>query len=213
MSNTTAAAKTPYGEKVKKSKHRHERSLPSPMTLGADGKDHINVGDDATTPLGTLLNHRSDIPFLHSHFGKFHTLEGFNLWILSAERDDRLRQLQGPKLRALSKKITKQPETIPNFKAVIIDTYYQSIVQNEQLKRQVAESTLPFDVYYVVAETGLRIRPARYNWLLWGLEEIRKAIQENRAPQLKKLLDINRRQGGIYDGLVAMMKLQAPETN
>lgn len=213
MSSTNVQAKTPYGEKVKKAKHRHERSLCSPMQLGDDGTDHINVGDDAVTDLGKMLNHRADNQFQHSHFGKFRTMEGFNLWLLSNERDDRLRQLQGTKLRSLSKKITKLPETIPNFKAIIIDSYYQSIIQNENLKKAVENSTLPFDVYYVMEDTKLRVRPARYNWLLYGLEEIRKAIKENREPQLKHLLDYHRRGRGIYDDILSKMKLQAPEAN
>jgi hypothetical protein len=77
---------------------------------------------------------------------------------------------------------------VQNFKAIILDSIDQRIKQNEKLLKSFSESTLPFD-YYKTNSSGIRIRPEHFKWFLTGLEELRKAIKENREPNLDPFID------------------------
>ena len=178
-------------QKVKKHLHTSAPSgmrdpSPSPMKWKADGEDHINIWDNAATELGRYLSHNSELPFKHNIFGKFSSMENFWHYILSDERDDRLRSMRGTTLRIFSRKLT--PTKITNFRAIISDSNYQRIKSYASLSKEVAKSKLPFDSYYT-NENGIRIRPSYFKWLIAGFEEIRKALKEEREPNFAFLLD------------------------
>lgn len=157
-----------------------------------DGVDHINVWEDAVTEMGRMLSHRHEASFNHSHFGRFKTIEGFDNYIQSVEKDDRLRYMSGSPLSYLAKQLTHVP--ILYFRAILVDTYYQRIKQDKVLADLFVNSTLPFDLYYIVKKTGIKVRPARALWFAEGLEEIRRAMQEGGEPNLTFLVkkaDIN----------------------
>lgn len=154
-------------------------SSPSPMLWKGDGVDHINIFREGKTALGRDLEHGSSLPLKHSIFGKFNTVEGFWYYIQSEERDDRVRQLSGMKLNRFIKQLTTT--RVYNFRAIILDANYQRIQQHPQLRNGLIESTLPFDAYSV-NDAGIRIRPPYFKWLTLGIEEIRRAIQEQRDP-------------------------------
>lgn len=162
-------------------------ALKNPQTWKKDGEDHINVWEEAATDLGRMLSHRYKLQFNHSHFGRFTTIEGFDAYIQSKEKDDRLRFLNGARLRMLiSQGITRDP--VQNFRAILVDTYYQRIKQSAEITKLFIESTLPFDLYYVVKQSGVRVRPARASWFIQGLEEVRRAMKEGVEPDLGFLM-------------------------
>lgn len=168
---------------------------PSPMKWIADGVDHINIWESAVTELGQVLSHNSQIEFTHHIFGKFSSMEAFWHYIQSEERDDRIRSMAGRSLKNFAKKLNTQ--RITNFRAIIMDSNWEKIKQHKLLLNAVKESELPFDCYFVDGKSGLRTRPAFFNWLNMGFEEIRKAIKENREPDFTFLLD--RKDTEIYE--------------
>ncbi len=159
---------------------------PSPMKWKADGEDHINIWDNSVTGLGRYLSHNSELPFKHNVFGRFSSMEAFWHYILSDERDDRIRTMRGPVLRAFARKLTTLK--ITNFRAIIADSNYQRIMTYENLVNDITKSTLPFDHYYT-NDAGIRIRPNYFKWLIAGFEEIRKALKEHREPDFTFLID------------------------
>jgi hypothetical protein len=159
----------------------------SPMRWAADGEDHINVWEHASSPLGKLLAHSSPHSFKHRYFGKFNSMESFWHYIQSEERDDRIRVMHGPTLRAFIKRI--KMTKITNFRAIIMDSNWQRIRQHRDWMDRIAASSLPFDCYYISKDTQIRTRPTFFKWLIMGFEEIRTAIKDGREPCFDFLLD------------------------
>lgn len=161
--------------------------MPSANKWIEDGVDHINIWKDGKTELGQLLAHDSDLSFKHNIFGPFGTMEALWYYIRSTERDDRIRNLHGQKLKNFARQLTNVQ--VDNFRAIIMDSNWQRICAYPVLKDAIGASDLPFELYYVDRHTGLRVRPQYFPWLLEGMEEIRRAIKENREPDFAFLMD------------------------
>lgn len=163
----------------------------SPMNLGVDGVDHINIWEHGDTELGKFLAHGTRNPVDHHVYGRFETIESFWKYIRSEERDDRLRGLSGVPLRKFSDNLTTR--RVPNFKIIIMGANYQKIIQHPDMVLKIKESELPFDSYYLKKNNELRVRPTFFNWFVAGMEEIRTAIKEDRKPVLDFLLEGKRK--------------------
>lgn len=183
---STPKRKTTYRSRDTTSNNPLFKSSPSPMNWIEDGVDHINISDTATTTLGQALELRAKIPFKHSIFGNFDNIESFWFYIRSEERDDRLRCLSGVALSKFVKTLTLT--NVRNFKAIILDSMYQRIYQSPVLFDEVVKSTLPFE-YYHTNESGIRIRPNFFKWMITGLEEIRASLKEDRDPDFYHFMD------------------------
>jgi hypothetical protein len=165
------------------------------MMLINDGEDHINIWAGATTELGKILDHNGPLPLNHSYFNNFDSMTAFWYYIRSKERDDRIRAMRPTAAYRFGKSLTLT--RVSNFKAIIGDSNWQRIKANKSLTEMIKKSTLPFDCYFVLRDTGMRRRPSFFGWLLWSFEEIRSAIKEGREPDFSSLLDVT--DSGIYD--------------
>lgn len=163
--------------------------LKSIFSIGEDGVNHINMSDEGQTELGRMLAHTSRLPFTHSHYGHFNTMNNFWYYIRSVERDDRLRSFYGKRLKTFLKTNTTHCR-IPNFRVIIMDANWQRVQQHPLLATALKDSGLPLDCWYRYRrENGLRLRPNFAFWLIAGFEEIRKALKENREPDFDFLRD------------------------
>lgn len=151
-----------------------------------EGVDHINILKDGQS-LGKFLDCTSRTPFKHSIFGAFESIEGFWLYIKSTTRDDCLRYASGPMLKRHSKKLELQK--VVNFRAIIMDTIWQKVKQHHTKSKQLKQSTLPFDCYFI-NQSGVVVRPSFFKWLIEGITEIRSALVENREPDFTAFLDV-----------------------
>ena len=177
---------------------------PSPMNWVKDGVDHINIWDHAETDLGKILAHGTTVPFSHSVFGRFKTVEAFWHYISSEEHDDRIRTMRGRTLYEFSKKMTKMH--VPNFCAIIIDANWQKIQKYPDVVEAIRQSELPFDCYYRNKRgTGYPLRAPYSAWLVEGFEEIRRAIKENREPNLTRFKDRGDTSEKPWDKFLALM--------
>lgn len=173
---------------------------PSAMNLIKDGVDHINIWDAAETELGKLLCNNSPLSFVHNILGKFYSIESFWHYIQSEERDDSIRSMYGPALKNFSRR--SQSRQVKNFRAVIVDAAYQRIKQYPVLAEAMAESTLPFDCYYIDRNAGgIRVRPNFFKWLILGFEELRTALKEKREPDLKFIMDDQSAEADMYEDI------------
>ena len=154
-------------------------AMPAPNKED-DGVTHINIDQSANTSLGRSLSHFYDSPFIHPHFGPFNSMEGFWHYIKTIEADDRLRTLDAPDAHVLGKSLTTR--LVKNFYAYINEANFYKIEQNEQIKKWMVESELPFDYYYLFGTAMLPIRPVSAIPLIEGFTEIRKMLKENRRP-------------------------------
>jgi len=163
-----------------------------------DGKTHCNIWVHGKTDLGKKLAHFSESPFIHPYFGPFSSVEGFWHYVQNEEQDDCLRSLSG--MAAKNKGKTMTWRYVENFHEIIMAANFYKIEQNAELKRMFLESTLPFDYYYlfvpkgdVVGLTPTVVRPAGYEWLIKGFEEIRRMMQHGERPSADIYTQFNKK--------------------
>lgn len=166
--------------------------LPALNNIGEDGRDHINVWEHGVTNLGKALNHLADMPFVHSTYGKFKSMEGFWYYITSVKIDDNLRRLSGYKARKYGESL--ESKRIENFRKIIADANWQKIKSYPGLMAELKELDLALDSYFIIpkknkTDEDIRSRPASASWIVPGIHEIRLALQQNREPNFDFLND------------------------
>lgn len=176
---------------------------PSPMSRGADGVDHINIGDQAKTHLGRLLSLTKVRGIQHPQLGNFSSIQSVWSFVRSVEQDDRTRTLHGKKLLNFSHRMGSR--RVINFTAIIAAIYVNVIENDAELKSLLIENDLPFDYYDTVNEVGLRVRKKFEHWLVPIITDISKALKEG-----KSLMDValnmrdNKSKPIFYDAIVGM---------
>jgi len=181
-----------FGEQLQKMSHllpRNKASALLPLvSIGKDGTDHINIWEFADTDLGRVLSSFTCMPFKHSVYGKFDSVEGFWYYIKSVTKDDNLRHLSGFNARAFGK--TLESIRVDDFRRVIADAHWQKIKAYKPLLLEISQLPVPFDCYYYEnKDHHVRIRTSNAAWLIPAFEEIRKALFENREPDFHFLND------------------------
>lgn len=163
------------------------KNYPAVMRLGEDGVTHINIWHNGVNRVGRDLSYGSKALLEHPIFGNFNSLSHFWKWLQCESRDDRLRDIPSNLLydAAASLKTAR----VPNFSALILDAIWHRTKDNRSLCNAIANSTLPFDCYRTDRQTLIRTRPAYFHWFIEGIEEIRKAIKENRDPNFTPWMD------------------------
>lgn len=166
-----------------------------------DSIDHINVQNNAITPIGRFLAHNSNFTFRHSHYGDFASIESFAVWLTTVERDDRLRTCSGNEAHYQKRKLTHRPVT--NMRAILLDADFQKLNQYPEALAAFKESTLPFDNYFFerCEESVFPRRSITGTWKIEGWEELRAAVKENRAPDLRRWIDVPN--SGIFDYVIS----------
>jgi hypothetical protein len=168
-----------------------KNQFPSPMSLGEDGVDHINIWERAKTSLGKALAINVKMPFKHNLFLGFYCLEALADYIASNENSDLLRTMYGQPMRDYyTEKCTRRRVT--NYKAIMIEAYWQQIQQHPQkLLKPLKDSNLWIDCYYVSSRdpNQLRQRPPYAQWVIPGLRKIRAALQAGTPLDLSDILD------------------------
>lgn len=187
--NASRYNKSHYVKKPYEPRIYEKLKLPSVMELGPDGKTHINTGDQAKTPLGKMLSQSYRMPFNHSLLGEFQCINGFWSYLTSKVRNDRVRHLSGSDLKNYSK--NNDSRRVDNFIYILLGAQWEKINAHPKLKTALKESTLPLDCYYVTKkeEWDLRVRPRHADWMIWGFEEMRNALKEDREPDFKPVMD------------------------
>jgi hypothetical protein len=160
--------------------------FPSVNGWKGDGEDHINIWEFGRTELGQLLSVNFSLPFKNPVLGRFKSIRGLWVFVTTKEQDDALRNMDARHIRDYVKKV--ESIKVKNFFAIILDSCYHRIKQTKVLSEAVIKSELPFDCYSASGQ-GLRTRAPFQRWFVAGMEEVRKALKENRAPDLKFLMD------------------------
>lgn len=142
-----------------------------------DGVNHINTYSKGLTALGKALSNFPRSPFHHPLWGSFDSAEGLWYYLSTGLQHEALRNLSGFKAKEFGKTLERvhNDRFDQDFRIGLI----AKIVQNPELCKQLLESTLPFEHYYVygtppsckvvVPESGQKI----VNWL----EDIRTFLK------------------------------------
>lgn len=156
----------------------------SPST---DGVDHINIHPKAKTPLGRLLSFYRNIPFIHSNYGPFYSIEGFSQYLRTGCKHDGLRYVYGFRAKELGKALPSV-DTLSkaDYEIEIAYAHWEKIRQNNCLLQMVVESNLPFDSYYSFGPNGVIVDTRESAWLTFSIDEIRTALKQGKDPEIIK---------------------------
>jgi len=163
------------------------KNIFNPATLeGQDGVDHINIHNDAATELGRFLDMNAKSPFNHPELGMFQSVGGVWHYIQTQPLVEEYRILTGAKLRAKVAKIKEAAYSDPNaprhtlvkgFRIIVADAMWHKVTQSEKAVKMMAESTLPFEHYFVQGDMKIRQYPSEGYWIIAAYEEIRRVIK------------------------------------
>lgn len=148
-----------------------------------DGITHINTHTKSNKELGRMLSHYYEAPFVHPYFGRFKCIEGFWYYIRGGCKDDGFRNLDGYRSKQRAQKGAKngtyEKRNVPHLKDVLLHANFYKIDQNEDIKKALIESTLPFDHYFVFGPGKLVIKPNGSDWLVDIFTELREVFRGN----------------------------------
>ena len=180
-------------DKVPRSKMFHLAPL---MTIGHDGINHINIWESGETNLGKALSSFTALPFEHSEYGSFVSIEGFWHYIRSVTKDDNLRLLSGHNARTFGR--TLESQEVKDVYYVVADANWQKIKSYPALVNEIKNLRIPFDSYYLEIEKGrpklecVRSRSLHAKYMVPAFHEIHEAVHQNREPDFTFLKDSNR---------------------
>lgn len=153
-----------------------------------DNITHINVHYKfSNNKLGKMLSTYFVAKFTHPHLGSFKCVEGLMLYLRTGCQDDRFRELTGDQatryFREKRKAAALPNHDIPQEADVFIDAYYARLKQYPVAEVLFKESTLPFDVYYLIGEKeNTPIRPGHAEALVGALTRLRELMKRGETP-------------------------------
>jgi hypothetical protein len=142
-----------------------------------DGQNVINIGVECVTELGKMLDMTARVTFTHTKLGPFTSVMGF--WNYLFDGDDYHRTDFGGRSRETHRKMRGN---IHDQKWLVADATWMKVVQNNRLCEFMAQSELPFDMYFM--QDGIQRFSSDRGWYVRVLEEIRVALKaEQKLPQ------------------------------
>ena len=173
------------GFKPSKRKGFFEKRLEEMPNPNNDGITHINVFNTAATNLGRRLALGNSY-FVHPKLGSFNCLDAFSLLLNSKQPNDRFRYITFREARGIINKI-RNHRKCAGYVGMMKDGYRHFILNNPELYKEFVESTLPFDSYQIMKDSGLVARTHKANWLVDLLEELRVEFRTGKKPDPKHL--------------------------
>jgi hypothetical protein len=163
------------------------RPTPSPAL---DGIEHINVHYTfSTTKLGKMLSTYFVAKFTHPYLGQFKCIEGLMLYLRTGCQDEAFREMTGSEAMSYYRNKRRWQQLsnhdIPREADVFFDAYYARLSQYPVAAVLFNESTLPFDVYYLIGERRDKpIRPRESMALVDALTRLRELMKRGETPTL-----------------------------
>ncbi len=158
-----------------------------PSTLGGvDGIDHINIHNDAKTPLGRFLDMNAHAPFVHPDAGAFRSVGGLWHYIQTRPLVEEYRVMTGSYLRTKVSRLREEARVNPDaprhtivkgFRTIVADAMWYKVTQNPKAVEWMDDSTLPFEHYFTQGDLNIRQYPSEGYWIVAAYEEIRRMIK------------------------------------
>lgn len=149
--------------------------LPNPED---DPAHHINIWTKSRHNLGRALSNLSPNGFLHEDHGWFACLEGYWYWLATGCKHEQFKNMSGWDAKSIGSKMARVE--MPDFQERFKEGMRLRLEQNELLRLDLINSTLPFEHYYVYGDrsTGKVVDvKAKHQWQLDFYDEYRKAAQ------------------------------------
>jgi hypothetical protein len=176
------------------------RPLAALNQASVDGVDHINFFTNVSTELGSLLSTASRLSFTYGNiletveeenFGhtsrpvKFESLKCLWAYFRTGCNNPFFFSAPDFKISQNYKAINAHPKQDSIF-AVMVNAYYEKMLQYPELAKALVDCTLPFD-YYTVRD-GIKRRTSVSHLMINGLNEVRRALKSETKPRLESFL-------------------------
>lgn len=174
-----------------KKQFRSNAYYNSPNNVGKEGVDHINISIQSETRLGKLLDPAYLKTINYKYVGKFNSVLSLWYWVRSANLDDNFRRLTGAKLKMYAEANGVFGNYVPNFKAIVAKATWTKIKGYPNILKEIKEldPKLKFYSYHVVKSSGVRICTNYAAMIIDVIEEIVKAVKEDREPNFDLFAD------------------------
>ena len=171
----------------------------SPNKFGEEGVDHININMHSQTHLGKVLDPSYLKTFGYEFIGKFPSVLNLWYWLRSEDLDDTIRRLTGSNLRTYGDGNGK-PNYVPNFKAIIALATWKKLHAYPRLIAEIKDMDPNIKIlsYNVIRSSGLRICSNYATLIIDIVNEIFKAIREEREPDFEQFIDAPNQAGLSY---------------
>lgn len=179
------------GFKDLKKQFKSQAYFNSPNNAGKEGTDHINISIQSETRLGKLLDPAYLKTINYRYVGKFNSVLSLWYWVRSTNLDDNFRRLTGSKLKAYAEANGVFGNYVPNFKAIVAKATWVKVKGYPNLLKEIKEldANVKFYSYHIVKSSGLRICTNYAAMIIEVVEEIVKAVKENREPNFELFAD------------------------
>lgn len=163
----------------------------APNNAKKEGEDHINISIQSETRLGKLLDPAYLKTINYRYVGKFNSVLSLWYWVRSGTLDDNFRRLTGQKLKMFAEANGVFGNYVPNFKAIIAKATWIKVKGYPNLLKEIKEldAGVKFYSYHVVKSSGLRICTNYAAMIIEVVEEIVKAVKEDREPNFALFVD------------------------
>lgn len=163
----------------------------APNNAGKEGEDHINISIQSETRLGKLLDPAYLKTINYRYVGKFNSVLSLWYWVRSGTLDDNFRRLTGQKLKMFAEANGVFGNYVPNFKAIIAKATWIKVKGYPNLLKEIKDldPKVKFYSYHVVKSSGLRICTNYAAMIIEVVEEIVKAVKEDREPNFTLFTD------------------------
>lgn len=163
----------------------------SPNNAGKEGVDHINISIQSETRLGKLFDPAYLKTINYRYVGKFNSVLSLWYWVRSPNLDDNFRRLTGAKLKMYAEANGVFGNYVPNFKAIVAKATWVKIKGYPNVLKEIKEldSNVKFYSYHIVKASGLRICTNYAAMIIEVIEEIVKAVKEDREPNFALFVD------------------------
>lgn len=148
------------------------RQLPKPAE---DGTQHINIWTKGMTSLGRRLSNLSRHGFLHEDHGWFECLEGYWYWLATGCKHEQFKTMNGFEAKQVGSKMPRVE--MADFQERFKEGMRLRIEQNDLIRLDLLNSSLPFEHYYVYGADVVRDMKQRHQWQLDFYNDYRQQLQ------------------------------------
>lgn len=159
-------------------------------TIKTDGKDFINIGFNADTPLGRALDLTTKYHLMHPDFGTFASVGAFILYLCSGGNVETVRYASGTMCRTRRRELDLV--FFQGWLKAAASAVWLRVTSDRGVIDQLVANTLPFVSQFVKPETG-RLTPTKdAYWLVPVIEEISRTLKHGVAnPDLEVVPDFD----------------------
>ena len=158
-----------------------------------DGITHINTHSKTHSPLGEILSPSYEIgePIHHPLLGHFRTVENAWCYLNTGGKRDKIRTMKPAAARYAARLADKY--SCDKFRDLILDLTLLKLRHKEEWWKEMAESELPFDHYFVQGKgkDKIAIRPGHAELFIGILEEVREITRGNKEHEFVRFRDMN----------------------